>query len=686
MNGTDAVSPRIRTHPGRDGVQLVDPIQDVQFALLTPEPAEPVACDTDRFYFPVDAAATLTTDTVETPYHVPLWIRDAAGDTVAEVGAGEEASLPAGQYHVDLSTTGIKVQFAVEGPLDVASLDERFRVTTGDEVHVGVRSLHEQPAATVTTTGDPADVMAAVSTLGSALKTTTCERSFPTLRGHPPLVERGDALAIPDGIDAPETGLAIEVPESFEYVYPAAPLAYYLGATVRPGDGPRLVADGWEYDLGGSGGFESTVARVLRQVFLLDCVTRTEGFYEVDLHERRVVEDAVDLDFAALYDSPLAEQVRTYLDVPADALADAMPAWKLTVDVEPSTENVSTLPFLANELAVVRCPDSKSVSRSSDDEAVERVASVLGTDATAPARGTDAPAFVRGDAARSSRSGSPTGAAKPVVRLPEADSIEQTYVGEGVPVGASKMTPDAYYRRLDYDPSSDPRISVVVVCNDEKMADENVVSDIYGTREWVEFDIVFEEGLTTDEMREVLRRDVDLLHYIGHVDEEGVRCADGHLDARDLSAVNVSAFVLNACDSYEQGYALVDHGAMAGMVTVTDVGSTAATSVGCTAARLLNQGFSLAATVSLVEEYEPIGHHYIVVGDASVSVVKNKSGTPYSAEVEGLNDDTYQMSLFGYPRLDNKIGALFRPFVPDEERHYLNSGRMGSYELTEERL
>jgi hypothetical protein len=271
-----------------------------------------------------------------------------------------------------------------------------------------------------------------------------------------------------------------------------------------------------------------------------------------------------------------------------------------------------------------------------------------------------------------------------VFRPADADSIEQTYVGEGVPVGASKMTEDAFRRRLTYEPTTDPQIRVAVVCNDERMADENVVSEIYGTRDWIEFDISFQEELTTREMRTLLGSDVDFLHYIGHVDEEGIRCPDGYLDTQELDEVGVSAFLLNACDSYDQGYGLVENGAMAGIATVTDIVNEAATSVGRTAARLLNQGFSLAATVEIIKEYEQIGHHYMVVGDSSTSIVKNESGTPHRAEVENLGNGRYRLTLYGYPRLDTTLGTIFRPHIEEYDPHHLNSGKMCSVELDRE--
>jgi len=59
-----------------------------------------------------------------------------------------------------------------------------------------------------------------------------------------------------------------------------------------------------------SRGFEEEVERVLKQVFFLDCITRTEGFYLVNLHEPNAIEDQVDLNFEYLYDQPIGRQLK----------------------------------------------------------------------------------------------------------------------------------------------------------------------------------------------------------------------------------------------------------------------------------------------------------------------------------------------------------------------------------------
>jgi hypothetical protein len=242
------------------------------------------------------------------------------------------------------------------------------------EMVLGARSYHSQPAATITTTENPRDVMQAVSAMGSALKTTSPERSFPTLRGHPPAIELGDELRIPDGLDAPDTGIRIEVPPVREAVYVVAPLAYYLGAEVVPGDQPRLVTDdGFEHRLAPD--FEESVERVLKQTFFLDCIVWTEGRYPVELHERTAIDNDLDLEPAALYHRSSAERLAAYLSVRFETVQEHLPTWKLTTHVAPEPENVEILPFLIDDLAIVRMPEGTTVSRAvSQANAVEQFA------------------------------------------------------------------------------------------------------------------------------------------------------------------------------------------------------------------------------------------------------------------------------------------------------------------------
>lgn len=145
------------------------------------------------------------------------------------------------------------------------------------EVVFGARSHHTRPAVIITTTTDSEDLMRTVTAFDSALKTTSPERAYPTLRGNPPTVELGEELDIPGGLAPPATGITIELPPACKYVYPVAALAYYLGAEVTPSNEPLIRTDeGFTLPLGPNE-FERRVERTLKQVFFLDYLTRTEG-------------------------------------------------------------------------------------------------------------------------------------------------------------------------------------------------------------------------------------------------------------------------------------------------------------------------------------------------------------------------------------------------------------------------
>jgi hypothetical protein len=628
-----------------DGVRITDPIERTQFDLHAPSALSPEVTDTDAFYFPVDTAVSVRTDSLRTTKGLDVYVRDDAGEMVGQSSGGSELDLPAAAYNLELANTQMKVYLAVESEVAISGSTEAVELSFGGEtrVEVGARSLHQTPAGTITVPDETGALMDAVSLLGSALKTTTCERSFPTLRGHPPLLEPGEEFRVEGDIERPDTGVKIEVPDEREAVYAVAPLAFYLGASVVPGDDPRLLTDEFAHALDAPGGLEAAVRRVLQQVFFLDCVTRTEGYYEVDLRERKRLEPDVDLDFASLYDEPLAEQLRRYLDVPFEVVEPHLPQWKVTMDVSPTHENVAVLPFAADELAFVRCPDQP------DPSVVEPEPSEL-------------EAFYRG--------ASDDAPVSDVIQPDPADTIEHVWVGDEMPVGASKATPEALKRRLDVTPKH--CISVDVVCNDDRMREEDVVGDIYGTRDLYDFDVSLHNDLTTDEFRDLLESGTDFLHYIGHVTDEGIQCSDGMLDAATIEESGVRGFVLNGCRSYEQGETRVEKGSQVGVVTLTKIGNDPATDVGKELARLVNHGFSMQSALSVVTEVNTLDRQYVVIGDGSAEFVKPRCSAPTILTSEQPQDD-FQLELYPYPTTELPLGTLRTNKIGDDEIYTLGS-------------
>lgn len=644
------------------GLTVSDLVERRQYVLNTTTTTTPTAVDCDRFWFPVDEAVSIETTSLTLPSVVATYVRTADGEMLTEVDHFDSHDFPDGEYSAELCAP-IKLYVYTDGPLSVEAKADCMELRFDDdaEVLVGARSHHKRPESTITTTGDPRDLMTAISALSSALKTTTCERSYPTLRGHPPTIELGDELDIPEALSTPDTGVRIEVPPERRYLYPIAPLAYYLGATVQPGVVPRIVTDsGFEYELDSPLGFENEVERVLKQTFFFDCLTRTEGYYKVNLHERAAVEHLVDLDFAALYDCSLAEQLEAYLSVPYAVIEDHLPEWKLTTHVAPTPENVELVPFLVNDLAVIRLPQGQSVSPS------EAQMTAIGD-------------FTRDDFTRSVTDG---GTVAPSLVQPEqADSLEQAWAGDDAPVGASKASIQAFRNRLDRT-TSDGDIDITVVCNDDAMGEEGDIAErVYGSRSDLPFDVTIYQNLSTAALQAVLETEMDFLHYIGHIDDDGFNCADGKLDVHELDTVGVDAFLLNACRSYDQGMALIERGAIGGVVTLTDVINSGAVRVGKTMVRLLNQGFPLRAALDIAKDQSIVGGQYTVVGDGNMDVVQSESRTPALFDIRRL-DDQFEVGVTLYPTGSHGMGTMATVPISNCNEQHLAIGEVGSFEAT----
>ncbi|MFB6167323.1 MAG: hypothetical protein ABEJ43_00570 [Haloferacaceae archaeon] len=663
----DGVSVSVTTRNDGPGLEVVDHVERHRFSLWTDDRVVPEPADSGAFYFPADTAVAVRATTVTVPSVVQTYVRDADGGMVAEIEQGSQSSLGAGTYDVEICGP-MKIYLRVDGPLTVGAgplgiqidLDEKRRTL------VGARTHHERPAATVTTTEDPRDVMRALSTFGSALKTTSPERSYPTLRGHPPLVELGASLDVPAGLDPPDTGIEVVLPPSLGDIYAATPLAYYLGATVVPGTEPRLVADSGVDRMLDRPTVERGVREALEHVFLLDCLVRTEGYYTVDLHERRAVEErpGLDVDFARLYDLPPAERLAAYFEIPPAEVADLVPDWGFTTHVAPVPDHVEMLPFLANDLATVRTPEAEP-ARVTPSQAAATDAFFRSTDGGTATRGTE-------------------GSSAPYVRPESTDALEQVWVGDGTPLGATKALPEAYHNRLGRS-AVEGDIDITVVCNDSAMTAESTVMDeTYGDGVDLSVDVTVHENLTRTELRDALAEG-DFFHYVGHIDDRGFACADGPLDAASVDHVGVDAFLLNACTSFEQGAELVRAGAVAGLVTLDDVVNEQAVEMGRLLARLLNHGFPLTGALDVANEVQAIGDQYTIVGDGSLTLARTQGSAPNSPVVAGI-EDTYEVEYNLYPTNRVGTGGLVNPYIGEGSEHYLFSSRIGAFEVDRDAL
>ncbi|MFC3476919.1 hypothetical protein [Halobacterium litoreum] len=478
------------------------------------------------------------------------------------------------------------------------------------------------PSATVTIPKTLDGVATALEHAAAAHRTTTPDRATQSMRAHPPSFAFGDAVDVPASVaDAtPETGIELVVPRSLRALFVTAPLAYYLGAdvAVEANVTPRLRAP----DVGVSLAFDALTADVpetLARVFWLDCVARSAGPNgDPRLAERDALAD-LEFDPRAAYDASPDERLRRYLDVPFDRVADRFPEWPLAMHAAPNLGHVRVLPFLLDRLAFVFPPETATlekqelVSRSLDD-------------------------FYRG---------APGPVATVEMLKPKArPGRTQGWLADGAPIDVFKTHPAAYRNHLRYLRRDDDEMSVAVVLNDDSMAGEHdAVADIYAARaQSFPMDVSLHEGLTRDELAGVFESHHEFVHYIGHCEVDGLRCADGHLALADLDETNVETFFLNACGSYYEGLDLVKRGSVAGAVTFRKVLDEQAAKVGTAFARLLVNGFPIETALRLARRRIRMGKDYAVVGDGTQTLSRTDEGDARVAYLTSQPDGDYRVS------------------------------------------
>lgn len=553
----------------------------------------------------VDASIAGVTDELVFP---PAFIAvtDLETNETTTVGSKRETRwFPDSSYELRVETP-LKLFIRIEGPFTLRLPGyERVGVSFPEPqpVRVGFRSRAESPPETLTAPKTPAGVAAAISAFSVAHRSTTADRSFHSMRTHPPLVEFGETLSIPDAVtDArPDTGVEITLPPDLSKLLVVAPLAYYLGADVQTerGASPQLDAAGETLPLGSGQTYEHQVADLLKRCFWLDCLVRSEGPHGVELQETALL-DELAIDAETLYGAGVDERVVAYDDAAFERIADDLPTWHLSLYPEASYENAGLLPYVVANVPQVFSPQPDSLTGR------DRLDSSLSD-------------FYRAGAGP-----------VPTVELQTAklgESHCHGWLADGVVLDTFKALPAAYENRAAFRDRADEPIKVISVLNEDEMNDEHAqAADIYRRRaEQLDIDVDVRESLTTAELARAIESRSDLLHFIGHCEESGLRCSDGNLSVSSVSASGAQTFFLNACGSYEEGVEMVRKGSVAGAVTFEKVLDSHAAKVGTAFARLVAHGYSIERALSLSRRRVIMGKDYAVVGDGTHVLTQTES-------------------------------------------------------------
>ncbi len=618
--------------------------------------------DIDR---PVDETVVVTARSLQFPHEV-VYAYSLADETRHELTAGRASmQLPPGEYIIDVDAD-IKTYLRFSGPATIersGSYDSivcRFPETR--RAVIGFRSRHNSPTGTITVPDSPEAVATAITHAGSSHKTDGPDRSYPTLRGHPPLFECGDRLDIPPSIrnQTPDTGVELVVPRQYEPLFVVAPLAYYLQATVSVIDSEeatprlRLPNQAIEQSLSRMPTLEYDVEQLLRKIFFLDCLVRNAGPYGTTLAEESLLE-ALELDAPSLYAAAPDQRLASYLQIPNEAIDHRLPEWHLSTYVDAGYEKLEALPFLLDRLSLIYRP------RTSELEGRELIERSLDD-------------FYRNTVEVRKR-----GAGE----VPSVDTVKPDlrhgrahgWLADGVPIDVFKASCTAYKNSLEYRSGESDSISIQVVLNDPEMkGEQTTVAEIYQQRsEELPIDLSVDSALTTADLARVFETDHDFVHYIGHCETDGLRCADGYLSATSLEQCRTQTFFLNACGSFYEGMELIERGSVAGAVTFTKVLNEQAVTVGSTFAKLLVHGFSIERALRLARRRIMMGKDYAVVGDGTHSLIRGHHQAPTTIRIEPIEElsttDDYLVSFDCYST--RMTGPYYVPHTQDNDLAYL---------------
>jgi len=484
----------------------------------------------------------------------------------------------------------------------------------------------EDSPPTITVEATPAGIATALTCASARMTTTSPARSHPDARPHPPLIEFGDATDLPAGLAPPETGIELRLPADREHLLVAAPLAYYLGATVRVGsETPRVVTPERTTTMEPLPAFQHEVAALFHDVFFLDTLVRS-GSDESQICGADLLAD-LGLHPAGLRGSGMAGRLDVYLDIDRATVAAARPDWYLSTYVDPTDTAARCLPFLLDDLSLVDLSEASDI----DERGLLR-------------RSLDDFYRLPGDGRVASVD---------VVDPELHDSELHAWLAEGIPVSAFTPSPSAYEHRLAA-PDADGDLTVAVVLNDESMAGEHDdVARTYREQSGPPTTVDIYESLRTAELARLLEGDRDFLHFIGHCEVSGLQCPDGGLDCESLSRAGVRTFFLNACGSYYQGRALVEAGSVAGAVTLRTVLDRQAATVGTAFARLLTCGFGIERATQIARRQILMSTDYAVVGDGTYAVT---DADPAIVVVDRREADERFAVSYTVPR-EGRVGA-----------------------------
>ena len=621
MGGVDTGA-RIAFTADGETLRVRDLIEGKEMVVEADREIDPVPALTDLFVFPVDRAVSFETESIHLPSHGIVQLYGEDGEYLEKLL--DPVEYPRSTYLFDVVgdvRTYIRVEgvgFATSGRND----DDSFTIEFDDlaTVTAGSRSLHTRPEGTIVVPDEPTAAMEAISHLGSSIKEFSAERSWPTLRGHPPRTRRGDRLEIPDSIRCPETGVRLEVPPAYSEIYRIAPLGFYLGASVEPGDEAAIhLENGYTEPLRSSGrSLSETVEELLKRCLLLDSLVRIGGY----IPSRRLEYEELgpDLPFYPpnLYDATLSEQLLEYLEVERSVLEPYFPTWSTTAVLRPDPADVELLPYLAHTLSPIRVSETPVVGSDGEENSKTVPYSRLNG------------------------------------RIPDfsADGNVPSMRRESLPPNTGLLNAETYENALDLPPAppGEATVALVTDCPErghrwreklEGLADSVAGIDAVET-------IVRPER---ERFRALFGGEYDMVYVALPAKNDEVMCVDGTLRVSEIEDVRVRSVLFEDGPSVQAIASVIRNGGVAGAVIAGAVSVDQLREF----LEALGIGLSLGQSVRV----SSFGDQYEVrfVGDPGHPlVVGQRSSAPHVVNFEPVDVDQYTVTTHSFLSVTHRAG------------------------------
>lgn len=563
---------------------------------------------------------------------------------------GESIHLTEGEHLFQL-TRGIAIYLRVNGAIAIQTRPRPghvfFQPNSKELITLGFRSESKPLIESISVPPTPNGLSLVLTEIAGMHDVETPDRSFPVNRPHPPRLIVNEACTSEEDTSLQDRQITFRLPDSFGFLFPAAPLAFYLGAkvVVERGICPTLETESIQHVFtSDQEDFPSKVAELLYRVFYMDCLLREAGPNAIGIREYELIDDTI-IDPLCVYKSSMADRLPEYLSYPFDEIEDFLPDWPLSFYLKTSADNIPAIPHLLDCLSLIYPPRSTPVSKA---QLVEQSLEELYR------------------ASNNNSSGKPYSAVNLVGQEPYAGSI-QGWMGDGIAVNAFNCSTEAFENERKYLPNSANQSSISVVVNEASMkAEPTIVFETYLDRaKDLSIDVEIIKNPSCCELAEIFEQSRDFVHFVGHCEHDGLVCHDGHLSTEMLSQCSVRTFFLNACNSIGVGNGLIQKGSVAGVVTLGSVLDEQAMRVGSIFAKLLMLGFTIERSLLYARKNAVLNQRYTVLGVGTHALVQGQTLLPVIYRIKTLDNDTYRIWPECPPsHLNGGFNRLFTDSMP----------------------